>query len=78
MKELMEKMMDKKKEGKKADKKAAKMDVLKNLHEMASGMMGDKLSEMKKVTVAAKDDEGLEKGLEKAKEMVKKKEDDEE
>lgn len=79
MKEMMEKMMKNKSEKKGVDKKSAKMDVLKALKEMASGMMGSDLDEMKKVTVAAKDDEGLTEGLEKAKELLdsKKKDEDE-
>ena len=76
MKDLMKKMLEK--DSKKDDKsKEAKMSALKELHEMASKAMEDDMDSMKKVTVASKDDEGLEAGLEKAKEMLKKKDDDE-
>lgn len=48
----------------------AKMGVLKNLRDQAAGAMGDKLKGLKKVTVASDSPAGLEKGLEKAKEIV--------
>lgn len=55
-------------------KSEAKMSMLKDLRKMANSMMGDdlkgKMDSMKKVTVAAKDKEGLEKGLDKAKDIV--------
>lgn len=74
MKDMMKKMYGKNDEM----KKDAKMSVLQELRKMASGMMGedlkkgmdDKLSGLKKVTVAATDDMGLKKGLSKAKEML--------
>lgn len=71
MKDLME-MLSKKKKSKKSDKdKDAKMEVLQNLHKLASEMMGgDMLGEMKKVTVAAQDQEGLQEGLDKAKSLL--------
>lgn len=50
--------------------KDAKMGVLKDLHKMASDSMADKLHGLKKVTVAAPDEKGLEHGLDKAKEIV--------
>ncbi len=57
-------MLDKKMES------DAKMQVLKELRDMAIEMMGEKLpgrkEEMKQVTVAAPDREGLEEGLEMA------------
>lgn len=53
-----------------APEKQAKMSVLKDLHEMASKAMGEKLQGLKKVTVASDSKEGLEKGLEKAQELV--------
>lgn len=67
MKDL-EKMLGKKKKDGEADpmKKEAKLGVLKDLRGMASGMMKDGM----KATVMAKDKSGLEKGLEKAKDMV--------
>lgn len=68
MKDL-EKMFGKKKKDDGSDpmKKDAKMDALKGLRGMASGMMKDGM----KATVMAKDKSGLEAGLEKAKEVVK-------
>lgn len=50
--------------------KDAKMGVLKDLHKMASDSMADKLHGLKKVTVAAPDEEGLKHGLDKAQEIV--------
>jgi hypothetical protein len=52
--------------------KSAKMDVLKDLKQHAMDMMGEKLGSVKKVTVASNSKEGIEKGLDKAKEMIKK------
>lgn len=53
------------------EKSKAKMDVLKELMSMAdSGEVGSMAEGLQKVTVAAKDKSGLEKGLEKAKEVV--------
>jgi len=69
MKELMEKMMAKK-NGKSADKKQAKMSTLKNLRDEMSKMMSGEMDGLKKVTVSAKDNKGLEAGLKKAKEML--------
>lgn len=52
-------------------KKQAKLKVLKDLRSEMSNMMGDDIMEgMKKVTVAAPDAEGLEEGLDKAKDMA--------
>lgn len=49
----------------------SKMDVVKNLRDMASQSMSDRLGDLKKkVTVASDSDEGLKHGLEKAKEIV--------
>lgn len=58
-----------KKKGKKMSEAhvAAKKNVLSSLRDQAAEAMGDKL---KKVTVAAPSEEGLKKGLEKAKEIV--------
>jgi len=54
----------------------AKMNMLKDLRKMAGNMMGEdikgKMDGMKKVTVAAPDEESLKAGLEKAKEVVEK------
>lgn len=55
------------------DKKMAKMKALKGLKDHMSKSMGKGLMDgmaAKKVTVAAPDQEGLEKGLDKAKEVV--------
>lgn len=61
-----------KKKDKKIDgvEKDAKMSVLSSLRDMASEAMGDKLKNLKKVTVASDSEEGLKKGLEKAEEIV--------
>lgn len=69
MKDL-EKLLGKKKKDSDADpaKKEAKMGVLKDLRGLASGMMKDGM----KATVMAKDKQGLEAGLEKAKDIVAK------
>lgn len=51
--------------------KKAKKGVLSDIMKEMSGMMAEPMKGLKKVTVAAKDQEGLEKGLEKAKELIK-------
>jgi hypothetical protein len=56
-------------------KKQAKLDLLKDLRKMAMGMISDGSGEempgeLQKVTVAAKDKEGLKEGLEKAEDLV--------
>jgi len=48
----------------------AKAHVLQQIRNKASKSMGDKLSGMKKITVASDDPEGLKAGLEKAEEVV--------
>lgn len=71
--EKLHKLLAKKKEaGHKVNpmEKDAKMGVLKDLHKMASDSMSDKLNNLKKVSVAAPDQAGLEHGLEKAKQIV--------
>jgi hypothetical protein len=62
----------KKKEGKKLSpvEKEAKGSVLKDLRDMASGAMAKKVKGIKKVEVASNSEEGLEAGLEKAKEIL--------
>ena len=72
MKDFKQLLMKKAKEGKflSEDDKAAKMDILKELKDIASGAMGDNL---KKVTVASDSAEGLKAGLKKAEEVVEKK-----
>lgn len=59
-----------KKEKKQSNKAKGKMSALKGLHKMASDMMGNDMSSMKKVSVMAKDKKGLEKGLDTAKKMM--------
>lgn len=55
------------------DRMSAKMDVLKELIEMADAKETDGLIDgLQKITVAAPDKEGLEKGLEKAEEILEK------
>lgn len=48
----------------------AKMNVLEGLKKDMQGMMGDKVSGLKKVTVASPDKSGLKAGLKTAEEMV--------
>lgn len=62
----------KKKKGKEMSsvEKDAKMSVVESLRDMAAKAMGDKLHGLKKVTVASDSKDGLEKGLEKAKDLL--------
>ncbi len=76
MKDMMKHMMSEE-EGPEMGHEDAKMQVLEELREMAMSMMGDKMKsklspmeEMKKVTVAAPDEAGLEEGLEMASEVI--------
>ena len=80
MDKALEKLMEKKKDGKALDPeyKKAKMSVLGSLHDEMKKMIGDDLHGLKKVTVASPDKEGLEEGLEKAKELVSAKDEAEE
>ena len=48
----------------------AKMNTLEKVKQQMMDMMGEKVSGLKKVTVASDSSEGLEKGLKKAKEMI--------
>jgi hypothetical protein len=50
--------------------KEAKMAAVSEMKKMAEDAMSEKLGSLKKVTVAAPDEEGLKKGLEKAEEIV--------
>lgn len=50
--------------------KEAKLAAIKGMRKMAGGMMSDDMKSMKKVTVAAPDEAGLEAGLEKAQDLV--------
>jgi hypothetical protein len=69
----LEKLMEKKK-GKKLSENeiAAKSSVLKDLSDTASDMMKDKLSGLKKVTVAAPDKDKLKEGLKLAEKITDK------
>lgn len=75
MKDLA-KMLMSKKDSSKMDEKSiqAKMDVLQELMDMCKEQMSSKvksgMDEMRKVTVAAPTQEGLEEGLEKAQELT--------
>lgn len=67
--EMMEKGPKPKKLGE-SDLKA-KMEVLKELHQMATQKAGESVKEgLSKVTVAAPDKEGLKEGMEKAQELL--------
>lgn len=70
---MFEKM---KKKGKEKDMdelhKSAKMDAVSEMRDMAAEAMKGKLDGLKKVSVASDSKEGLQKGLEKAKELVNK------
>ena len=72
MKDLMKMMAKKKDKGEMSkEDKQAKMDVLKELLEMAMEKSGMDVSEgMKQLTIAAPDKEGLMEGMEKAEEMM--------
>lgn len=52
------------------NEKNAKMSVLQHLHDMAKGAMGDKLHGLGKVEIASDSPEGLESGLEHAKDLL--------
>ena len=52
--------------------KKAKLDVLQSLRGQAEDAMKDKLGSMKKVSVMSDSNEGMEKGLDKAKDMMHK------
>lgn len=66
-----------KKEKKMSMDKMAKMDLLKSLRKMAMDMINEggeeEMDSLKKVTVAAKDEEGLKAGLEKAEDILESK-----
>ncbi len=68
-----DKVLQKKaKEGKEmsGNEKEAKMSVVQALRDFAAGEMSKKMDGLKKVSVASDSKEGLEKGLDKAKEMI--------
>jgi hypothetical protein len=69
----MEKLMEKKKGKKLSDTEVkAKSSVLKDLSDTASDMMKDRLSGLKKVSVAAPSKSGLQEGLDLAKKLTEK------
>lgn len=70
MKDLMKLLEKKGMDLESDDKKMAKMEVIKELLADMGGMIGDDMDSMQKVTVAADDAEGMEEGLDKAKEIV--------
>lgn len=76
---LMKMMMARKDSKKSLDPeyKDAKGGILKDLIREMSGMVGNDLKGLKKVTVAAPDENSLKAGLEKAKEMMPDSSDDE-
>lgn len=67
-----------KKAGMSDSQKKAKLAALKDAHGMASDMMKDGLSGAKKVSVIAKDDKGLKKGLDMAEKIVGEQDDEDE
>lgn len=78
MDKLMKMLMNKGDEGSEMSEQdvMAKMEVLKELIQMAEEAAGHGIGEgLKKVTVASPSSEGLEEGLEKAQEMLPKVED---
>jgi len=80
MKDLMKMLMNKDEQPEMSDRDImAKMEVLKELMEMAEQEAGKGVHEgLKKVTVASPSSEGLEEGLEKAQEMLPEMEEKEE
>lgn len=52
------------------EERNAKLNVMKDMRDMAAGAMGDKIKKLKKVTVASDSEEGIKEGLDKAKEIV--------
>lgn len=69
MHDKLKKILGKKRDLKPAEKHA-KMHVLKHMRDEAAGEMGHKLGSLKKVSVMSDSKEGLEKGLDKAKQVV--------
>ena len=73
MKHKMEKLAEKKKGKKLSDNEVkAKSSVLKDLSDTASDMMKDRLSGLKKVSVAAPSKSGLQEGLKLAEKLTEK------
>lgn len=69
MHDKMKKMLHKKRDLN-PNEKHARMNVVKHLRDMASEDMGHKLDGLKKVSVMSDNQHGLEKGLDKAKQIV--------
>lgn len=69
MKDKMMKMLAKKRDLSPSQRQA-KMDVVNQLRDIASGEMRDKMDGLKKVSVMSDSQEGLEHGLDKAKQVV--------
>lgn len=69
---MMKMLMGKKKEGKTLSdsEKKSKLQALGGMRDMASQMMGDKLKNLKKVTVASNSQPGLKEGLHKAEDLI--------
>ena len=65
------KKLDKKGKKLEPNEKEAKMNVVKELSKQAGDMLGDKVKGLKKVSVAAPDKAGLEKGLDVANKIIK-------
>lgn len=70
----MKDMMKRKDKMLSENEKDAKMSVIKAMRDEAAQQMGGKLEGLKKVTVASPDEAGLKAGLDKAKELISKKE----
>jgi len=71
MKNLLKKMMEKKgRSDMSSEEKEAKMNILKDLRGQAMDQMSGNLKGLKKVSVASDTPEGLQKGLEVAKEVA--------
>lgn len=70
MHDKLAKLIASKKDKLSDSEKNAKMSVVKDMHDLASGMMHDKLKGLQKVTVASDDPEGLKAGLEHAHDIV--------
>lgn len=71
MKEMLKKLMEKKGTSDMSPEyKNSKKEMLMQLMKEMDGMMAEPMKNMKKVTVASPDKEGLEEGLDKAKEIL--------
>lgn len=70
LKEKLMKKLEKKGRDLDPNEKKAKLDVIKELRNQASEMMGGKIHPMKKVTVASDSEEGLKAGLKKAEDVI--------